>query len=97
MCLQSTKGTHTKSLGAAGSTTIGPFGPAEPHQNYMSHANKLVALTYSQRAHSEWALLNRLDAQEEAHAVQLRREQLAKARVRITLRIDKGLGCIGNH
>ena len=96
MCLQSTKGTHTKSLGVAGSTTIGPFGPAEPHQGYMSHANKLAALTYSQRAHSEWALLNRLDAQEEAHDVELRRKQLAKARVGTMLRIDEGLGCVGS-
>ena len=56
----------------------------------MSHANKLAALTYSRRAHSEWALLNRLDAQEEAQDVELRREQLAKARVRTVLGIDEG-------
>ena len=63
----------------------------------MSHANKLAALTYSKRAHSEWALLNRLDAEEEAHDVEHRREQLAKARVRTLLRVDEGLASVGNR
>ncbi|DBB03299.1 TPA: hypothetical protein ACH3X3_010687 [Trebouxia sp. C0006] len=57
---------------------LGPFGPEDPHQHDMSHANKLAQLAYSKRAHSEWSLLQKWEADVEKLSVQERKELLAK-------------------
>ena len=64
-----------------GSATIGPFGPIDPHQHDMSHANKLSHLAYSKRAHSEWSLLQKWEADVEKLSIQERKELLAKLKV----------------
>ena len=64
---------------------LGPFGPEDPHQNDMSHANKLAQLAYSKRAHSEWSLLQKWEADVEKLSVQERKELLAKLKVRFCL------------
>ena len=61
---------------------LGPFGPEDPHQHDMSHANKLAQLGYSKRAHSEWSLLQKWEADEEKLSIQERKELLAKLKVR---------------
>lgn len=61
--------------------TLGPFGPEDPHQGEMSHANKLAQLAYSKRAHSEWSLLHKWEADVEKLSVQERKELLAKLKV----------------
>ena len=61
---------------------LGPFGPEDPHQHDMSHANKLAQLAYSKRAHSEWSLLQKWEADVEKLSVQERKELLAKLKVR---------------
>ena len=60
---------------------LGPFGPEDPHQHDMSHANKLAQLAYSKRAHSEWSLLQKWEADVEKLSVQERKELLAKLKV----------------
>ena len=64
---------------------LGPFGPEDPHQHDMSHANKLAQLAYSKRAHSEWSLLQKWEADVEKLSVQERKELLAKLKVRFFL------------
>lgn len=61
-----------------GTVTLGPFGPEEPHQHDMSHANKLALLAYSKRAHSEWALLDKQEAELEKMNADERKAYLAK-------------------
>lgn len=61
--------------------TLGVFGPEDPHQGEMSHANKLAQLAYSKRAHSEWSLLQKWEADVEKLSVQERKELLAKLKV----------------
>jgi len=51
----------------------------------MSHANKLAQLAYSKRAHSEWSLLQKWEADVEKLSVQERKELLAKLKVRCCL------------
>ena len=60
---------------------LGPFGPEDPHQHDMSHANKLAQLAYSKRAHSEWSLLQNWEADVEKLSIQERKELLAKLKV----------------
>ncbi len=77
LCLQlSTKQT---------TVVLGPFGPEDPHQHDMSHANKLAQLAYSKRAHSEWSLLQKWEADVEKLSVQERKELLAKLKVHFCL------------
>lgn len=61
--------------------TLGPFGPEDPHQHEMSHANKLAQLAYSKRAHSEWSLLQKWEADVEKLSVRERKQLLAKLKV----------------
>lgn len=61
--------------------TLGPFGPVAPHQHDMSHANKLALLAYSKRAHSEWSLLHKWEADVEKLSVQERKDLLARMKV----------------
>jgi len=61
--------------------TLGRFGPEDPHQHEMSHANKLAHLAYSKRAHSEWSLLQKWEADVENLSVQERKELLARLKV----------------
>ena len=68
-------------LSKKGTVTLGPFGPEEPHQHDMSHANKLALLAYSKRAHSEWALLDKQEADLEKMDAQERKVYLAKLKV----------------
>ena len=65
-------------------TTVA-FGPEDPHQHDMSHANKLAQLAYSKRAHSEWSLLQKWEADVEKLSVQERKELLAKLKVHFCL------------
>lgn len=69
-------------LSTKGAVTLGRFGPEEPHQHDMSHANKLALLAYSKRAHSEWALLDKQEAQLEQLGAQQRAAYLATLKVR---------------
>ena len=62
--------------------TLGAFGPEAPHQHDMSHANKLGMLAYSKRAHSEWSLLHKWEADVEKLSVQERQDLLAQMKVR---------------
>lgn len=61
--------------------TLGIFGPEATHQHDMSHANKLAMLAYSKRAHSEWSLLQKWEADVEKQSVQERKGVLAKMKV----------------
>lgn len=61
--------------------TLGTFGPEAPHQHDMSHANKLALLAYSKRAHSEWSLLHKWEADVEKLSVQERKDLLARLKV----------------
>ena len=47
----------------------------------MSHANKLNHLAYSKRAHSEWSLLQKWEADVEKLSIQERKELLAQLKV----------------
>lgn len=69
-------------LSKKGTITLGRFGPEEPHQHDMSHANKLALLAYSKRAHSEWALLDKQEAELEKLDVQQRKAYLARLKAR---------------
>ncbi|DBA90787.1 hypothetical protein WJX77_006942 [Trebouxia sp. C0004] len=68
---------------------LGPFGPEDPHQHDMSHANKLAQLAYSKRAHSEWSLLQKWEADVEKLSVQDRKELLAKLKEEQRVVLDK--------
>lgn len=68
-------------LSRKGTITLGRFGPEEPHQHDMSHANKLALLAYSKRAHSEWALLDKQEAELEKLNAQQRKAYLADIKV----------------
>ena len=61
--------------------TLGTFGPEAAHQHEMSHANKLAQLAYSKRAHSEWSLLHKWEADLEKLSVQERKAFLANMKV----------------
>lgn len=65
-------------LSKKGTTALGRFGPEEAHQGDMSHAHKLALLAYSKRAHSEWALLDKQEAQTEQTDAQQRKTHLAE-------------------
>ncbi|DBA69943.1 TPA: hypothetical protein ACH3X2_012436 [Trebouxia sp. C0005] len=69
-------------------TTVA-FGPEDPHQHDMSHANKLAQLAYSKRAHSEWSLLQKWEADVEKLSVQERKELLAKLKEEQRVVLDK--------
>ena len=53
----------------------------------MSHANKLANLSYSKKAHSEWSLLQKWEADLEKLSIQERKDLLAKLKVSSTTQL----------